>query len=1080
MEKDIATAGKESAFLKNCETSSSAAFENLSALLELLENKETVNSAGKLLFNLVEDFSNTTDKEAFQNRYHFSFHKISLSSDTSKKEELILLQLPSIFSPEEWSFTFYEGLARYPISEFYDKTLVELGTGNGWISIALAKRCMPKKVVGLDINPKAIVCAKLNIYLNSMAENGEFILDEEGKTIADRVEFHTSDLLEHCIENRIRPDHIIGCIPQVLNPDPEMALNISLDNASDEFLYSLSNYCAQQGYVEDQFGLGLIAKALEQAVETITPAAKVIMNMGGRPGTAVLDRLFTRRGFEIKKVWHRKIVQAADTEIKPLVEIENLTKHRFEFFMGISASEPISAKTALAYAAKGGEIAHSLTVYEAKLRNHTAIKPIFSLLKRSEYGPAKSALDLAFENKSIADEKTAFLSRMSQKAEETKYYPYGHTVGDEQLKEHLSNFIKSYFQVPISQENFLIAPNINALIKNILDLYRPKTALVDKDFSRFLPQEWLSAMPGESNNTAIIETPGRVNLTINLMQTLKPEIVITRLADFEHKSPDSLIRLMDAAASLNTRIFIDISNSVDLSSTPENNAVFQYMRENPLPPHCSVLAGLVKNLVYEDLQISFLLSENKNLIEDLTNVAEFNYSRTPLLNQEYYSQILFDLLKFHLPASGAFAEKDLRNPINEAESFKRNFISPCAASIESFTHPAITGNQFTITKETVRLDYGENCLPAPETFKVAVFESFARQNFSHEEVDPTPEIKQLLHQKFSINQKINAEMIFASGVAPIFAALAEICKEEGGTMIFPSAAYGYFIACCKFYSVPYKIINTSEENAFKINSELLKNSLKEIKNPWLFFNFPVINPTGAKYLSGETKDILSFCSENNFKVIFDTIFSGLEFDRNQVYPELESFFGKSETGENAVLLGGISKEFAAGGIRFGYAYTRSSSLKQKIESKLLSEPHDTVKYACKKLFEKQTQQDSALISELETQRKTLKERAKNLNLTLEQTGWKPLASEGGLFMVAKPEFYFGRKIKYKVGANEKEITLDSENISEALYYATSLLINNSSWTEIPGYCRFVLSVEDNDFEKGIKRLKDFYELVSGS
>lgn len=61
--------------------------------------------------------------------------------------------------------------------------------------------------------------------------------------------------------------------------------------------------CAfSQGFVEDQFGLGLIARALEESIQVIKPAGSIIMNMGGRPGQAVLERLYERRGFSIRKV----------------------------------------------------------------------------------------------------------------------------------------------------------------------------------------------------------------------------------------------------------------------------------------------------------------------------------------------------------------------------------------------------------------------------------------------------------------------------------------------------------------------------------------------------------------------------------------------------------------------------------------------------------------------------------------------------------------------------------------------------------------------------------------------------------
>uniref|UniRef100_A0A452XJI4 Uncharacterized protein n=1 Tax=Aegilops tauschii subsp. strangulata TaxID=200361 RepID=A0A452XJI4_AEGTS len=84
------------------------------------------------------------------------------------------MEIPSIFIPEDWSFTFYEGLNRHPDSIFRDKTVAELG------------------------------------------------------------------------DNKIELDRIVGCIPQILNPNPEAMSKIVTENSSEEFLYSLSNYCALQ------------------------------------------------------------------------------------------------------------------------------------------------------------------------------------------------------------------------------------------------------------------------------------------------------------------------------------------------------------------------------------------------------------------------------------------------------------------------------------------------------------------------------------------------------------------------------------------------------------------------------------------------------------------------------------------------------------------------------------------------------------------------------------------------------------------------------------------------------------------
>lgn len=71
------------------------------------------------------------------------------------------------------------------------------------------------QVIGLDINPRAIKAAWINLYLNALDSDGSPVLDREGKSLLDRVEFHVSDLLGYCREQNLTMDLIVGCIPQV-------------------------------------------------------------------------------------------------------------------------------------------------------------------------------------------------------------------------------------------------------------------------------------------------------------------------------------------------------------------------------------------------------------------------------------------------------------------------------------------------------------------------------------------------------------------------------------------------------------------------------------------------------------------------------------------------------------------------------------------------------------------------------------------------------------------------------------------------------------------------------------------------
>ena len=58
------------------------------------------------------------------------------------------------------------------------------------------------------------------------------------------------------------------------------------------------------------------------------------------------------------------------------------------------------------------------------------------------------------------------------------------------------------------------------------------------------------------------------------------------------------------------------------------------------------------------------------------------------------------------------------------------------------------------------------------------------------------------------------------------------------------------------------------------------------------------------------------------------------------------------------------------------------------------------------------------------------------------------------------------------------MVISNNNIHEALFYKTGLLVNGSEWTGIPEYCRFVLSVTEQEFVSAIEMLRLFWGSAS--
>lgn len=1041
-------------FYEKCLISSNDTIENFDEILSNLEDKNKSEETRVLLSEIIHFYEENSSID-FISKYHFSFIKVDISNDNGNSDPLLLLQFPSTFTPEEWSYTFFEGLCRYDYSEFNAKKLVELGCGNGWITLGLAKRYNPDFIYGLDINPKAIIASKINLHINSINENGDLILDERGRSLLDKVAFYESDLLGHFKGQTAVFDSIVGCIPQVLSPSSDIVNDILSDRQNDEYLYSLSNYCEKQGYIEDQFGLGLIARSVEESIDLLKMNGKLILNLGGRPGENVLKRLFERRGLTVEKIWERRVLQAGDTEVTPLVEIENNSPHRFEFFIGMNSKEPISAKTARQYYLEGGEISHALTVYQFTINQHKQIASIFKLFKDEDYKDVLSSLDLAYSDSEDATEKINFLSALSSLLEDTSYFPYAETEGELVLRTRLAHYFNSYFYTQFNHNQIIIAPSRLSLIHNILHTYSPELIIMDKYYA------------DKSNHLGnpsidIIESPTSSFELCLLIEKVKPQIVISTINEKQVSQVDSFKSILEACKKVNARLIIDISPYLELSSNPDKISVLSYISEFGLPNYCSIICGLTNNKVYKDLQLSMFISEDASIIENLKHSAEFNYSRTPILTQLYYSVLIFELLKFQMTK---MRTKSVTESIVTLED--PAFIQPKSYALDAFNHPSIKGNSLPIKSTTTRLDYGENELASSKKVKFSILESFVRQHFSPQETEPSHEIKTFIRNRFGLNCE-NDSIYFGNGVAPLFGALAKSCKINNGTMLFPQGAYGYFYATSKFYNVDIASVKTYYEDSFKVTTKQLAESLENVRNPYLFLNFPLVNPTGALYSIEETDALFNLLVEKKINVIIDTVFSGLEYNGVKQI-DLSKY---AEKGLKYTLIGGVSKEFSAGGLRFGFAITQHEEFEYAFSNYVVDELHFTTTHTAKRLYHLLNEKDETLLNDLRHQQLKLNKRFLELNTVLQSYGWKVLPPRGGLFLVAKPEKYIGKILT----VNGKETLLSIDNINEALFYSVDLLINNEVWTGIPEFCRFVLSVEDVDFENALNKLKEFDEL----
>ncbi|MBL8083249.1 MAG: aminotransferase class I/II-fold pyridoxal phosphate-dependent enzyme [Candidatus Obscuribacter sp.] len=835
-----------------------------------------------------------------------------------------LLLTKAVFSPEFWGRTFAEGLLKGK-EQFRGRKIVEVGTGSGWISLLLLFFTHVKEVVGLDLNPVAITMARLNTWLNGTKSTapGEFSLrlSLAGDPIVSAFRVEVSDLLSGPLARGEKFDHVIGCIPQVLHPKPLVLpgkqsvrrgeeSETSVEGFSEEDLYDLSNYCFEQGILEDRFGLPLIASALEQSQLLLNQGGKVTLVLGGRPGRQAIESMFERRGLDARLVWMRRIQQADDTDLASLVELEKSYDIRFHFFMSreSDAGESVSAATAVKLLASGRPVYHDLLVYEAVTRFEPHVFDFVRNLSQLHLTSLRKELDFS----RLQEERVSFLSRLSQSMLESRALPYPHERGDMSIRELLARYLNGFCYYPVEAADLFIAPSRAELSSIIFKLCTEKQ-------DRILLSSTLSPVYIDAARQAGLDiTVGNDDLSelCQLDDLVAPRLVLISPKQLAFPSPITIKALAQQAAKHPERIYlIDDSEHFLISSHLGANMTLRLAAQEDLPPNLILLYGLVKNTISPDLQLSFLINAPQSWLSGLDIGAELSYSRIAYPTQLLYQWLFEDLMTFPFSDNG-FEDAGI---LKEKKAQQVSKLSPLITEIEQdpvFAPKPVDPESAGI----IRLDYGEFEAAPPDILIKSLFKGFI-----DEETHVLPQIVQeriCAYVKFTRHVGVSPRrVVLAQGVFPLFGAFIQAMTARLGRpplVAVPDGSYGPLYPMLKYYGAEIMELPTSVEKAYLISSRDLQGLSPKPDVLWLT---QPNNPSGVFFDPEKLRNIVDVCYNEDIYIFSDEIFFLLSDHRLGRWTPSSLSAGSYSQGHyqsKIFMVDGVAKSFASGGMRLGF------------------------------------------------------------------------------------------------------------------------------------------------------------------
>ena len=173
------------------------------------------------------------------------------------------------------------------------------------------------------------------------------------------------------------------------------------------------------------------------------------------------------------------------------------------------------------------------------------------------------------------------------------------------------------------------------------------------------------------------------------------------------------------------------------------------------------------------------------------------------------------------------------------------------------------------------------------------------------------EISNYMNRRFDLRYDPAKEVVVTVGGSEAIDVAMRTLLQPGDEVIIPTPCFVCYEPLCKMTGAVPVIVETRNEDRFKLTPELLESAITE-KTKMLVLAYPN-NPTGAIMDAEDLEKIAKILREKQIIVLSDEIYAELTYGRRHV-----SMASLPEMWERTVVVSGFSKAYAMTGWRLGY------------------------------------------------------------------------------------------------------------------------------------------------------------------
>ena len=362
--------------------------------------------------------------------------------------------------------------------------------------------------------------------------------------------------------------------------------------------------------------------------------------------------------------------------------------------------------------------------------------------------------------------------------------------------------------------------------------------------------------------------------------------------------------------------------------------------------------------------------------------------------------------------------------------------------------------------DVVGFGAGEPDFNTPDNIKVAAMQAITSNMTRYTPAVGTVELRKAICGRLKADFGLDYEpsqIGVSSGAKPCVMAALQAMVNPGDEVILPSPFWVSYAELIRMAGGVPVIIETTEDEDFKLSAERLAASITE-KTKCMILNNPC-NPTGMMYSRKELEAIAKVCVEKDIYVISDEIYCCLVYDK-QEFTSLASL--GEEIKERTVVINGVSKAYAMTGWRIGYAASPAPIAKviANYLSHALSNPCSISQYAAQIALSDSQDTVKTMRRAFERRRNFMVDRMNQIE------GVSCIKPQGAFYVMMNIEKLIGKEM-------HGVVIKDSADFAKLFLEYGKVAVVPGTAFNAPNFVRWSYATATDNIRKGLDRLARF-------